>query len=360
MNLMTHADQVGGSLSEIFANRIRSGFWGLKEAIPTEEELVQEFGVSRSTVRRAMKDLEDTGCIESVRGRGRRVLKEPEAKSKTIGFLATNDMIHQWGGGRLFRAVQSSLAKHGANVVTFALNPSQPLSETGSVLNFSKVPGLIAMAHHYRLHELEKLARQVPMVTINQNVHQIKIPSFFMDYGAHALMATAKLLQAGHRKIAFAYRRKSYIDYVGSDIQRGYEWALFSQGLALDQRIVFRQDSTEESGAEIYRKLITEEPDVTALVTYSHVTAKGMWTAAREMGHDLPRRLTTVCLTDVDEKNPDLEQAISYFECPIEQMVDDAIAELFKIMQGQVSENHRSYYGAFHESPAGLRSSLTA
>lgn len=50
--------------------RIRDGQWGPGTRIPTEVELCEEFGVSRITVQRALRDLADAGLIVRFRKRG--------------------------------------------------------------------------------------------------------------------------------------------------------------------------------------------------------------------------------------------------------------------------------------------------
>ncbi|WP_345409792.1 GntR family transcriptional regulator [Nonomuraea salmonea] len=50
--------------------RIRSGQWGPGTRIPTEVQLCEEFGVSRITVQRALRDLADAGLIVRFRRRG--------------------------------------------------------------------------------------------------------------------------------------------------------------------------------------------------------------------------------------------------------------------------------------------------
>ncbi|MFC4006882.1 GntR family transcriptional regulator [Nonomuraea purpurea] len=50
--------------------RIRTGQWGPGTRIPTEVDLCEEFGVSRITVQRALRDLADAGLIVRFRKRG--------------------------------------------------------------------------------------------------------------------------------------------------------------------------------------------------------------------------------------------------------------------------------------------------
>lgn len=58
--------QLAGSLR----TRMRAREWAQGEQLPTEAELVAEYGVSRATVRQAIKDLEGQGLVVVLRGRG--------------------------------------------------------------------------------------------------------------------------------------------------------------------------------------------------------------------------------------------------------------------------------------------------
>lgn len=57
-------------INEILRERITSGELKPGDQIPTEEELCQEFDVSRGTVRRAILSLAQVGLIHSEQGRG--------------------------------------------------------------------------------------------------------------------------------------------------------------------------------------------------------------------------------------------------------------------------------------------------
>jgi GntR family transcriptional regulator len=54
----------------VLRDRIVSGAWRPDTALPTEEALCEQFGVSRITVRRALADLAEQGFVESRRGVG--------------------------------------------------------------------------------------------------------------------------------------------------------------------------------------------------------------------------------------------------------------------------------------------------
>jgi GntR family transcriptional regulator len=57
-------------IRNLLRERIRLGEWSAEEPMPTEEELVEHFGVSRTTVRQAMSDLSNEGLVVRRPGRG--------------------------------------------------------------------------------------------------------------------------------------------------------------------------------------------------------------------------------------------------------------------------------------------------
>lgn len=57
-------------LKTILQDRIRQGHWKPGEQLPTEDRLVAQFGVSKATVRQALRDLSEAGWVRREQGRG--------------------------------------------------------------------------------------------------------------------------------------------------------------------------------------------------------------------------------------------------------------------------------------------------
>lgn len=57
-------------LKEVFIDRIQNGDWKPDKLIPTEQELMKEFNVSRTTIRQAVSILVQEGMVEKKQGRG--------------------------------------------------------------------------------------------------------------------------------------------------------------------------------------------------------------------------------------------------------------------------------------------------
>ena len=57
-------------LKLLLSDRINNGEWQVDDMLPTEEQLTERYGLSRTTVRQALRELELEGLISRYRGRG--------------------------------------------------------------------------------------------------------------------------------------------------------------------------------------------------------------------------------------------------------------------------------------------------
>lgn len=78
---------VTGQVLEYMKRNIESGNWPVGEKIPSENQMVEELGVSRSTIRPALQYLAGLGVVKSYQGKGTFLLNSQvenwdEAKNK--------------------------------------------------------------------------------------------------------------------------------------------------------------------------------------------------------------------------------------------------------------------------------------
>lgn len=84
-------------LATLFRRRIDAGEWPVGRQIPTVEELVDECGVARATVRQALGLLEGEGLIERLRAKGTFVRRRPgerlwsDVETDLSGLLRTRE-----------------------------------------------------------------------------------------------------------------------------------------------------------------------------------------------------------------------------------------------------------------------------
>lgn len=87
-------EQLYYQLYEILFQSIIGGVYQVGDCIPSETELMNEYGVSRTTARRAMGMLEDEGLVMRRRGKGSEVvaLRPKSSPQHVTGYVRKNFM----------------------------------------------------------------------------------------------------------------------------------------------------------------------------------------------------------------------------------------------------------------------------
>lgn len=67
-------------IADVLAARIEDGTYPPEARLPAELDLVAEFGASRESVRRAIKELRERRLIETVSGKGSFILPPEERR----------------------------------------------------------------------------------------------------------------------------------------------------------------------------------------------------------------------------------------------------------------------------------------
>ncbi|MFF5183683.1 winged helix-turn-helix domain-containing protein [Streptomyces sp. NPDC000345] len=70
-------------VADVLRSRMTDGTYPLRSFLPSQRDLAEEFGVSRDTVQRVMRELVSEGWIESRQGSGSRVVKTQRIQSST-------------------------------------------------------------------------------------------------------------------------------------------------------------------------------------------------------------------------------------------------------------------------------------
>lgn len=77
--------------AEIYKNlkrKIETGEYEFQELLPSENTLVQEYDCSRNTIRRAIGDLVADGYVQTMQGKGVRIIFQPVLQTSfTIGSM---------------------------------------------------------------------------------------------------------------------------------------------------------------------------------------------------------------------------------------------------------------------------------
>lgn len=100
-------------LREILRARIESGTYPLGSFLPTEAELCAEFGVSRYTVREALRRLTEAGYLQRRQGSGSEVI-ESRPRRQFVHAMRSLESLFQYAADTTFAIRSLELATPGA------------------------------------------------------------------------------------------------------------------------------------------------------------------------------------------------------------------------------------------------------
>ena len=105
---------------ESLRSQIWQGIYPPGKKLPTEAELMQHFEVSRTTVSRAMRDLEQSGLVSRCRGSGTYVKERTESqRPKRLSFLVPwveSDERLPYVEGLIYQHVSRLASKGGTSI----------------------------------------------------------------------------------------------------------------------------------------------------------------------------------------------------------------------------------------------------
>ncbi len=254
---------------EELKHEIVSGVRALGEKMPSELQLMEKYGYSRHTIRKALEELTQDGYVQKVRGSGSFVKKPPigENHPKTIMFVALFAQHHffsQYIGG-----VEQELKESGysLNIGISNNNPEEEAKCLEDAMERGYAGVLLLPAQsaciYSNLHIYKKVREaRFPCVTLGGRLAHIDFPCVVVDDYEGGKRATQYLIGKGHRRIACVMNQK---DYSGCMRYSGYRAALREAGIREDPRW------TRWYGYEAMQELLEDEKAV--IECFSQVTA---------------------------------------------------------------------------------------
>ena len=270
--------QVYSSLKE----RIQSGEFVPGDTLPSERQLVQDYGVSRITIVKSVDLLVEQGLIERQHGRGNFVTKpqitldEPERLKVAIFFPYVLE------ANRLFSGFLKGIG--GQKVQLQIVGFYEPSEEPWYVHNAIEqgVEGFIFFPVHgfdnSGLYQ-ELLNKQIPFVMVDRYYPQLESDYIIFDDFDAGYKITEFLIQKGHKRIAILTSHEVTVTSIRARLH-GYQKALEANGMIYDEKLVwldiYRElDMSPASVAKTklaYQDLhnYIEEYNPTALVAINH------------------------------------------------------------------------------------------
>lgn len=218
-----------------------------EEKLLSERELCEVFGVSRTTVRKALKDLVSEGFLVSHHGKGtftnpKKGVSSPFLKADcySIGLI--------WGDGKsvYFNRHPWTMINASAEVVVNNghmlrfLNLAHTDDEAVHEIKLLKIDGIIwLLPHTAALGIIDSLKESgIPTVAVNRNLGRKDINCVKINTETYGYMGAKRLLEDGHRNIVYAARQEERESE--NEMYRGFKQAHKDFGIEYNESLALQ------------------------------------------------------------------------------------------------------------------------
>lgn len=131
-----------------------------------------------------------------------------------------------------------------------------------------------------------------PVVLIDRRLEGVDCDCVLVDNQGAAADAVCRLTEAGHRRIGILAGPEEI--YTARERLAGYSKALAEAGITPDPRLVARGDYTIRGGLGAMKRLLGENPQMTAVFVSNYEMTMGAVIAANELGVRIPENLSVI------------------------------------------------------------------
>jgi DNA-binding LacI/PurR family transcriptional regulator len=280
---------------------------------PTQQQIAEEAGVSRTTVSLVLNDVPDVRVSPETRQRILKVAQRlnyyPHAAARRLvsGKTSTIGLVWHRGPNPAYRdafipgflqGVARAAHKYGYHVLFRPIEPNEPDSSYVELARSRHIDGFILSgprsddAHLLKLH-----AERFPIVLHGQ-LPGTDILSVDIDNVQGARVAVNHLLALGHRRIGII--TNAPLVYTASQQRmEGYNQALEQTDIVYDECLVQEGNFDGESGQSAMQDLLACDPPPTAVFVASDMVAMGALQAIRDRGLHVPEDIAIVGFDDI-------------------------------------------------------------
>ncbi len=277
-------------LKEDIKGKISGGRYPRGSAIPGEFQLMDSYGVSRTTVLRAVSELVNEGLLSRVHGKGTFVSSpKPRFHAHQMVGLAMRTHGHLYGA--LSRGLISNLQEHEYFCTTV-----EWAEEGGDYskleLLLRKTPGfLIVDGHHLFPYEiLKNYSGNLIFVLRYRGREEYSGNYILSDYYKGGVLIAEKFISLGFRRAVFLINPLMGRNKSVKDCLRGAADVFRARGLPEEGLTVFPHGDDEEK----IRGMMVDESKPAAVWCESDFIAKSVYSIARELGFRIPEDISVI------------------------------------------------------------------
>jgi GntR family transcriptional regulator, arabinose operon transcriptional repressor len=299
-DILTPAARAASTLRQ----EIRDGKYTIGQRMANERSLAERFGISRGTIRHALRILETERLIARQQGRGTFVADPSRAPSSgTIGTALIGALVWEKTTffGSILQAATLQASERGYVLTTGSNISLEAESQHIKAFVRSGVRGVL-------LSPLWRFSGEGYRELQNNNIAVVMLDTRLLDCDEDFVsvndregtrIATSHLLQLGHTRIGY-YGFYPNPKEIPTHRERlgGYRDACDVARLKIAPEYVIEQLEGQENPPDALRSLLKSSKRPTAFVCYNDVWAINAITTARALGMKVPGDLSVVGFDD--------------------------------------------------------------
>jgi DNA-binding LacI/PurR family transcriptional regulator len=294
---------------ESLKESILSGEYGPGTRLPSETDLVRRFGVSRMTIVKAVRELQQLGLVVRRVGSGTYATSRADQENRLFGLL-----IPELGQTEIFEPICQGMANtpFAASLsLLWGTSPgqNQPKEQVAEQLCQQYVARRVSGVFFAPLEltpAKDEVNRRIVAALDRAGIPVVLLDRCFLPYPQRstydlvgidnrrtAYVATEHLIRAGAKRIAFLGKRLS-ASTVDARIA-GYREALLAHGALCNEDLVTRGDPGDE---KLVRSVLDQKSPDAFLCANDHTAANLMQTLIR-LNRRIPDDIRIVGIDDV-------------------------------------------------------------
>lgn len=320
------AGKVTREISERLRAAIASGEHRAGTFLPTEHRLCEKHGVSRGTVRSALKTLAADGLVRICPGKGAYVLGDSKRKGRFERFITGSRNTNLTAEAResvkfLIGICQAAADVHAEAIVSFdeILQPEN-LIQRYAAGNIDGVLHIECSDYEAIIAPLEKA--NVPYVVANLESDAPAVATK-IDFREVGRMAARHLLALGHRRIGMI--NGDATSFIYHEMAAGFRGALAEEEVFLSPaRTVELKTGRIENGDDSLANLLRRPDRPTGLFCARDARARECFRVCDELGLEIPLDVSVISFDDITW--PDAKQTgLTTIREPAEDLGEAAV-----------------------------------
>lgn len=328
--------------------KLQAGLWLPGSKMPSSRDLSAEYECSVNTVEKALKELVAEGLLYREDRKGTFVKKNITGiKVGGSGLVAAfMGAIEHPSWASALRGMEDVLQKFGYSLIS--ASDERSITKLESLVKSAisrKVDGVVMTPIIGADTEIAAFVQilndnDIKVVFIDRYLFEVNIPYVTSDNMRGAYKITQRLIDLGHKRIAFI--RDSNLSTVYERLS-GYKLALIQNNLeVLDELDIFIPTDSEEypNGSANFRECLKRELHkkitdlkITAVFTISDVVAKFTVSVLNELNYSVPESISLVSY-DVGSYDYFMPFKITGIQQPFYEMGSKSVELLLKLARG--------------------------